>query len=459
MYNMYDTQWDEEREDETSSLSSSFWSDGEAEEEIERACYEEDPGPTVTAEDAHRDPSAEDRREQNNQVGVRGEIIRESLKERIEGEGYTASAGSPALSLLTSGYGTYRPDSVGKEEQEGGDYRDDCTIAEFDRESQEGLSEMRDGDDDGSLYNYCEDGRGASDMSEFDGKNQEGLSDVRDGEDDRLLCNYDVDDREATNMPLFDRDRESQEGLPELRDGEEDDRSLSNNGKDGREATDMPQFDRESQKGLSKLRDGEKDHSFSNYCENGRKATDTSEFNRGSQKDLSDVRDGEEDVCSLSNYVRDGMEPTDMPSPEETRPLTVWERSRDKTNIAYCEDDRPHQEVDSRNIADVRSEEDDPRDAEVADKERLTDGKHFEVDSSLAEGKGYKKVAVEVKCLEEETTAEKGTEDELEWEDEEESSSNKDIKFIDSKVDSEYITYSDNMYKEWEGNQRPRKGK
>ena len=57
------------------------------------------------------------------------------------------------LSLLTSDYGTYRPDSSAKDDPEGEDYRDDCTIAEFDRENQ-GLSEMRyDNEDDQSLAN------------------------------------------------------------------------------------------------------------------------------------------------------------------------------------------------------------------------------------------------------------------------------------------------------------------
>uniref|UniRef100_A0A8C7Q6Y4 HYLS1 centriolar and ciliogenesis associated n=1 Tax=Oncorhynchus mykiss TaxID=8022 RepID=A0A8C7Q6Y4_ONCMY len=163
MYKMYDSQWDEESEDGNSSLNSAFWSDGEEEEEEKVEQYkQEDTEPNRTTEHAQEEPPVEEppvteRPKETEQEECRGERAKQG--EKIDEEGYSTRDGSPALSLLTSGYGTYRPDSSAKDDPEGEDYRDDSTIAEFDRESQ-GLSEMQYGDeDDQSLANFDVDGK------------------------------------------------------------------------------------------------------------------------------------------------------------------------------------------------------------------------------------------------------------------------------------------------------------
>lgn len=54
----------------------------------------------------------------------------------IYDEDYHESLGSPAASILTSGYGTYRPDSSKDGDPEEVDYRDDCTLAGLEEESE-----------------------------------------------------------------------------------------------------------------------------------------------------------------------------------------------------------------------------------------------------------------------------------------------------------------------------------
>ncbi|XP_026130463.1 FK506-binding protein 5-like, partial [Carassius auratus] len=51
-------------------------------------------------------------------------------------EDFHESLGSPAASVLTSGYGTYRPDSPKDGDPEEVDYRDDCTLGGLEEESQ-----------------------------------------------------------------------------------------------------------------------------------------------------------------------------------------------------------------------------------------------------------------------------------------------------------------------------------
>lgn len=114
-------------DEDKNSLSSSFWSDGEHEdeEEVERMVGEE---AVKSAEEALREASASDA---------------EESKVREEGSGGTdgddeescSSCDSPGPSLMTSGYGTYRP-----EEQDVGD----CT---GDQDSRGHLSELRDDED------------------------------------------------------------------------------------------------------------------------------------------------------------------------------------------------------------------------------------------------------------------------------------------------------------------------
>ncbi|ROL44781.1 Hydrolethalus syndrome protein 1 [Anabarilius grahami] len=65
-------------------------------------------------------------------------------------EDFHESLGSPAASILTSGYGTYRPDSSKDGDPEEVDYRDDCTLAGLEEES-ESILDARDYDDNSSL--------------------------------------------------------------------------------------------------------------------------------------------------------------------------------------------------------------------------------------------------------------------------------------------------------------------
>ncbi|XP_067115402.1 uncharacterized protein hyls1 isoform X1 [Osmerus mordax] len=157
MYKMYKNHWDEESEDENGSLNSSFWTDGEGEEEIERACYDED------TEQIKPSKQTQEKTVEVCSKAVKREITNNLTKQNEEE--YTISVESPALSLLTSGYGTYRPDCSSQDELKGEDFRDDCTIVEFDRQSQEGNSEMRYGeeDDDYSVTNL-DDGKKVIDM-------------------------------------------------------------------------------------------------------------------------------------------------------------------------------------------------------------------------------------------------------------------------------------------------------
>ncbi len=64
-------------------------------------------------------------------------------------EDFHESLGSPAASVLTSGYGTYRPDSPKDGDPEEVDYRDDCTLAGLEEES-ELILDARDYEDDSS---------------------------------------------------------------------------------------------------------------------------------------------------------------------------------------------------------------------------------------------------------------------------------------------------------------------
>ncbi len=62
-------------------------------------------------------------------------------------EDFHESLGSPAASVLTSGYDTYRPDSPKDGDPEEVDYRDDCTLAGLEEES-ESILDARDYEDD-----------------------------------------------------------------------------------------------------------------------------------------------------------------------------------------------------------------------------------------------------------------------------------------------------------------------
>lgn len=179
MYKMYNAQWEDESGDDKNSLNSSFWSDGEREEEeeveIERVISEEDSKPVGAAEDSPQEASEEEKPETNNKGNMDGDSLEGGRDDdEDDEESCSSSSDSPAPSLMTSGYGTYRP-----EEQEGGDYRDDHTITEFDQDSRGDLSEMRDDEDD----------------DEDD-----------DEEDDRSLCSFGGFDIDPTE-PDYDESR------------------------------------------------------------------------------------------------------------------------------------------------------------------------------------------------------------------------------------------------------------
>lgn len=148
MYKMYNTQWEEESEDDKNSLSSSFWSDGDKEEEEEEVEPERmlESKPATDEDDSLQGASQEVKPELNDQRSFSSESLDEgsnSDEEEEEEEGCSSSSDSPAPSLMTSGYGTYKP-----EEQEGAEYRDDHTITEFDQDSRGDLSEMREDEED-----------------------------------------------------------------------------------------------------------------------------------------------------------------------------------------------------------------------------------------------------------------------------------------------------------------------
>ncbi|KAI4900588.1 hypothetical protein NFI96_017273 [Prochilodus magdalenae] len=66
---------------------------------------------------------------------------------------YPGSMGSPTLSTLTSGYGTYRPDSP-KDDLDVMDYRDDCTLAGLEEDAEYSNIIYCEGDDNQSVYQH-----------------------------------------------------------------------------------------------------------------------------------------------------------------------------------------------------------------------------------------------------------------------------------------------------------------
>ncbi|XP_065808462.1 aspartic and glutamic acid-rich protein isoform X2 [Labrus bergylta] len=122
------------------------------EEEDEQLMDEEDLKPVSDKEESPYDASEKDTPELNNQDDLSLDYLKgrsEEEEEEEEEKSCCSSSDSPAPSLMTSGYGTYRP-----EEHEGGDYRDDHTITEFDQDSRGDLSEVRDEEDDRSICSF-----------------------------------------------------------------------------------------------------------------------------------------------------------------------------------------------------------------------------------------------------------------------------------------------------------------
>lgn len=144
MYKMYNTQWDDESDNDKNSLNSSFWSDGEHEEEeeeeveTERVIGEEDSKP---AAESVLEASEEEKPELKERI-MSGESS-ESGSDDDDDEGCSSSCDSPAPSLMTSGYGTYRP-----EEQDGGE-------TACDQDSRGDLSEARDDEEEDDGRSLC----------------------------------------------------------------------------------------------------------------------------------------------------------------------------------------------------------------------------------------------------------------------------------------------------------------
>lgn len=137
-------QWDKDVDDKN-SLSSSFWSDDEAQEEETVM----DSNPVDDSLSLPLGTPGEKNLELNSQENFTGMVLKVESNE--DDEISSSSSGSPAQSLMTSGYGTFRV-----EEQEVGDHRDDQTITEFYQDGQRDLSETRDEADCRSLCSFVE---------------------------------------------------------------------------------------------------------------------------------------------------------------------------------------------------------------------------------------------------------------------------------------------------------------
>lgn len=124
--------------DDRNSLNSSFWSDGEHEDEeeveIERMVGKE---ALKSAEEPLVGASEEEKSD------AQGSEVPDEGSGGTDGDDEESSCDSPGRSLLTSGYGTYRP-----EEQ-------DCTGDQLDQDSRADLSELRDDEDDNDLRSVC----------------------------------------------------------------------------------------------------------------------------------------------------------------------------------------------------------------------------------------------------------------------------------------------------------------
>lgn len=125
-------------EDDRNSLNSSFWSDGEREDEedveIERMVGKE---ALKSAEEPLVGASSSEKSD------AKGREVSDEGSGGTDGDDEGSSCGSPGRSFLTSGYGTYRP-----EEQ-------DCTGDQLDEDSRADLSELRDDEDDDDLRSVC----------------------------------------------------------------------------------------------------------------------------------------------------------------------------------------------------------------------------------------------------------------------------------------------------------------
>ncbi|KAG7485874.1 hypothetical protein JOB18_020233 [Solea senegalensis] len=183
------------------------------------------------------------------------------------------------------------------------------------------------------------------------------------------------------------------------------------------------------------------------------------EFDQDSRGDLSEMRDNEEDVESFSSYGGFDVE-RDLRENQNENKLDF--------PVASCERGGRREEVDtedlkSNNNKDLTEEKCEDLHTESENKEGqqrqpytaiyedtlLKLEKHLEaIQSDPEEGGGYEKLHEE-----EQNHVKKKAKSKVELEDSDESLNNKDIKFIDSKVDFNWAMYK-KMLEEWEGNLR-----
>ncbi|XP_039513514.1 midasin [Pimephales promelas] len=105
----------------------------------------------VTISSGHSQKEEEDDHNTLPAWGEERADVRQKEETRdIYDEDFHESLGSPAASILTSGYGTYRPDSSKDGDPEEVDYRDDCTLAGLEEES-ESILDAHDYEDNSSL--------------------------------------------------------------------------------------------------------------------------------------------------------------------------------------------------------------------------------------------------------------------------------------------------------------------
>ncbi|CAJ1054143.1 Hydrolethalus syndrome protein 1-like protein [Xyrichtys novacula] len=139
----------EEEEEEKEEDTVREEEEEEEEDTVREEEEEEKEEDTVREEDLKADPDEEDSQQQENpDLQDQDHSSRDCVEGQSEEEDGDHRSDSPAPSMMTSGYGTIRP-----EEQEGGDGRDDHTIAEFDQDSRGDLSEVRD-EEERSLWSF-----------------------------------------------------------------------------------------------------------------------------------------------------------------------------------------------------------------------------------------------------------------------------------------------------------------
>lgn len=133
----------ESDDDDKNSLNSSFWSDGEPQDEeevkIERLVEIEALRSAEAPLEASEEEKSDLKVSKVTKEGSGGTDGDDEDEDEDEDKESCSTCDSPVLSFMTSGYGTYRP-----EEQEAGDCTSDCV----DQDSHGHLSELRDDEDD-----------------------------------------------------------------------------------------------------------------------------------------------------------------------------------------------------------------------------------------------------------------------------------------------------------------------